>query len=61
MSSETCASVADDANITAALAASTEKFLENIPFFLPGAPALWPLLAVLRRLDSANWSHMQLF
>src|SRR5262245_42973062 len=28
---------------------------------LPGAPALWPLLAVLRRLDSANWSHMQLF
>src|SRR5207247_412442 len=27
---------------------------------LPGAPALWPLLAVLRRLDSVNWSHLQL-
>src|SRR5882757_321189 len=57
-SSETCAGAAVGASIAAASAASMDRVLANV-MCPPVAPALAVLLP--RRLDSANWSHLQLF
>src|SRR5258705_11191878 len=58
-SSEICASAAVDASIAAASAPSENRFLANI--LSPPSFRRIGRYCLFRRLDSANWSQLQLF
>src|SRR2546423_5844823 len=57
-SSEICASAAVDASIAAASAPNLARFLANI---LSSPLSLGTLAVVFRRVQPADWSHLQLF